>query len=108
MLFEIGSVFSIDGGKVSEKTSMALVSEHAKADFSEIKGYVVSLLARLEINAMIKEHQDGAFIEGRCAAVVRNGAVIGVFGEVHPEVLANFKLEEPVVAGEISFGKAGI
>ena len=108
MLFEIGSVFSIDGGKVSEKTSMALVSEHAKADFSEIKGYVVSLLERLEINAMIKEHQDGAFIEGRCAAVVRNGAVIGVFGEVHPEVLANFKLEEPVVAGEISFGKAGI
>lgn len=43
-----------------------------------------------------------AFLPGRCAAVVYNGARIGYLGILHPEVLINFELNHPSSALEIN------
>ena len=43
-----------------------------------------------------------SFIDGRVASVrSADGAIYGLIGEVHPEVLENFHLEYPVCLAEI-------
>ncbi len=101
-LFEIGSVFSVKGGKAIEGRSMAFVSEHSRANFSEIKALTESALKHMRIDSYtVEDAHDSAFIEGRCAAVKVKGRVIGHFGELHPKVLESFGLEEPTVAAEL-------
>ena len=48
-----------------------------------------------------EETYDKAFIPGRGADIIVNGKAIGVFGEIHPEVLEKFDLSNPVAAFEI-------
>lgn len=101
-LFEIGSVFSVKGGKAVEGRNIAFVSEHSKANFSEIKSFTESALRYMRIdNYTIEDAHDSAFIEGRCAAIKVKGRSVGHFGELHPKVLENFGLEEPTVAAEL-------
>jgi phenylalanyl-tRNA synthetase beta chain len=40
-------------------------------------------------------------LEGRTAAVYIKGKRLGILGEIHPEVLNNFELENPTNAFEI-------
>jgi len=74
---------------------------HAKASFSEIKGFVLSLAESTGKKAEVKEEEHGCFLKGRCAALYLDGKKVGWFGEVSPEVLSNFGLEQPVCAAEI-------
>lgn len=101
-LFEIGSVFMVDRGNAVESTALAMVSEHSKANFAEMKGYVEALLDRMQIEYSFCDSNDPAFIGGRCLGIMAGKRRIGVFGEIHPQVLNNFKLEEPVVAAEVT------
>ena len=102
MLFEVGSVFAIENGKEVERMNLAMVSEHSRADFSEIKSVVVAFFEMMGSDIVITEDKGASFIDGRCAAIMVDGKKIGNFGEISPEVLVNFGLEEPVVACEIS------
>ncbi|MGC8652032.1 MAG: phenylalanine--tRNA ligase subunit beta [Candidatus Micrarchaeia archaeon] len=102
-LFETGSVFGIEGKKPFESGRIAFVSEHSKANFAEVKSYIEALLGTLGIDYKLAESNDASFIKGRCAAIITEGNdAIGVFGELAPEVLDNFRLEEPVVGAEIN------
>jgi phenylalanyl-tRNA synthetase beta chain len=101
-LFEVGNVFSVEGGKVTELRNAAFVIEHSRSNFSEAKACVFALLQALGVKFSIKEAGDPAFIDGRCAAVVVGGKNVGIFGEIAPNVLQNFGLEEPVAAAELS------
>ena len=101
-LFEVGSTFRVENKKAVESTSLAMVSEHSKANFAEIKGYVEALLDRMQVEYSFSGCNDPAFIEGRCLGIMAGKRRIGVLGEVHPQVLNNFKLEEPVVAAEVT------
>jgi len=53
----------------------------------------------------IKETSHASFIEGRVGAVMVNGVNVGVLGEIHPQVLESWKLENPVAAFEINIHK---
>jgi len=50
----------------------------------------------------VKAEDYGAFLPGRCAALYVGGNKVGYFGEIAPEVLAAFGLEQPVCACEMS------
>ncbi|MFQ6080048.1 MAG: phenylalanine--tRNA ligase subunit beta [Candidatus Bathyarchaeia archaeon] len=104
-LFEVSDVI-----KISEKAEtrserrlhVAGVSSHATANFTEIKSYVEALLSNLGLRRWeMKETRDPSFIEGRVASIHVKRKKIGVFGEIHPEVLNNFELENPTGAFEI-------
>jgi len=99
-LFEIGGVFAIDGNP-KESINLAFVSEHSKANISEAKSYVEAVLDYLKLDYQIEEGVNGSFIDGRYAVIKVKGRVIGHFGELHPDVLTNFRLEEPVVCAEL-------
>lgn len=97
-IFEVGPVvFSL-----KESYGLAGVSAHANANFAEVKSVVDAVLNELGLeDAAVVESQDGAFLEGRRADIVSENKLIGVFGELHPEVLTNFGLSYPVVGFEI-------
>jgi phenylalanyl-tRNA synthetase beta chain len=96
-LYEVGPVAS---PMLSQSLSFA--SMHSKANFSEIKGVVMALMENTGKSAEVKPEEYGAFLKGRCAALYIGGNKVGYFGEIAPEVLAEFGLEQPVCACEIS------
>jgi phenylalanyl-tRNA synthetase beta chain len=105
-VFEVSDVI-----RVNEKTEcrcerclhVAGVSSHSTANFTEIKSVVEALLSNLGLsNWKIKPANNPSFIRGRAATVHIRNKNIGVLGEIHPEVLNNFELENPVSGFEIS------
>lgn len=105
-LFEIGRVFSLDGNTIKESSKLAFVSEHAKANFAEIRSAAEAALKSSGIEGYkIEAFSDPSYIEGRCAKVTAGGSMIGVFGEIHPRILHAFSIEEPVVAAELTIIK---
>lgn len=101
-LFDIGSVVD---GKLKEELHVAGVSCNAKADFTEAKSYVESVMLTLGHKPEFKPIKHPSLIEGRSAAVVVNKKEIGIVGEIHPEVLINFGLDLPVAVFELSLEK---
>ena len=81
---------------------LAGVSSHAEAGFTEARSVVESVLQNLGIEGWsVVEDSQPFFVEGRAAKMVLEGHEVGIVGEVHPEVLSNFLLENPVAAFEI-------
>ncbi len=99
-IFEVGPVLL--GFK--EEYRLAAVSTHANANFAEVKSVVDAMLKEMGMeDAEVVESEDGAFLAGRRADIIRvkDGKHIGVFGELHPEVILNFALDHPVVGFEV-------
>jgi phenylalanyl-tRNA synthetase beta chain len=84
---------------------VALASTHPGADFSEAYAVTDALCREMDLLYEVRESSDPAFIEGRRADIVVDGRVIGVFGEVHPEVLTAFDIDQPVAAIEITLNR---
>ncbi len=106
-LFEIGNTFTMRNGVARNSIKLGFVSTHSKANFSEAKSTAEAVFKQMGKDFKIEGHEDAAFIPGRCAKVTVDGRVSAVFGEVHPEVLKSFKIEEPAVAAEIVLNDAG-
>lgn len=102
-IFETGPVVKILGdGSVATRVSLAGVSAHSSASFSEAKSIVLSLLNNLCVEPVLFEKgEDTLFAPGRVANIVFNGGLLGVLGEVHPEVLELNGLENPAAGFEI-------
>lgn len=100
-IFEVGDV--VVGGK--NRLNLCACIMNSKATFSEIRSVVQAVMRELALDWKAVEAEDGAFIAGRQAKIVVNGEDIGIFGEVHPEVLNNFGIPNPVVAFEIELTK---
>ncbi|MBQ9058378.1 MAG: phenylalanine--tRNA ligase subunit beta [Atopobiaceae bacterium] len=81
-------------------------AKHDKLDFYDAKGVVEQLLATLRITKLRFKPTDaesfGWLQPGRAAEVIAQGSSLGWVGDVHPEVLASFGIDEPVIAFELS------
>jgi len=102
-IFETGPVVKVSGnGSAVTRVSLAGVSAHSSASFSEAKSVVLSLLNNLCIEPVLFEKgEDPLFTPGRVASIVLNRVLLGVLGEIHPEVLELNGLENPVAGFEI-------
>lgn len=100
-LFEIGRCAN-EKGVLQER--MAGVWTDSEVSFSEIKSVVESVLFESDWDYEIKSGEAPSFIKGRCARVLRKGKEAGFFGEIHPSVLENMGLEQPVGAFELELG----
>lgn len=81
---------------------MAAASAHTEADFAEAKAIAEALMRCLGLKASYKPLTHPSFIDGRAAAVEVDGEEIGFLGEIHPEILENLGLENPVAALEVN------
>ena len=88
------------------RMNLAAAAIHSNAGFSEIRSVIDAVLCELDLaeKVTIVPSADGALLPGRGADLVRDGRTIGIFGEVHPQVLHSFGLEQPVVALELEWG----
>lgn len=102
-IFETGPVVKTEGDKgFSIRLSVAGVSAHSSASFSEAKAVVLSLLNNLGVEKpCFEKSNDPLFTPGRVAKVFHEGKWLGVFGEIHPEVLELNGLENPAIGFEI-------
>ncbi|MSP22435.1 MAG: phenylalanine--tRNA ligase subunit beta [Dehalococcoidia bacterium] len=70
-------------------------------DFFDAKGALESALDELGVTANYTAATEFALLDGRTATLGVGGDRIGVLGEVHPETLAQFGIEQPVVLFEV-------
>jgi phenylalanyl-tRNA synthetase beta chain len=96
-LFEVGDVMK----GIKRRRNLAGVSISARASFTEVKSLVESIMRDLSVRCVIQPSSTGTYLEGRGADVMVNGACIGSFGEIHPQVIVDFELGYPIAAFEL-------
>jgi phenylalanyl-tRNA synthetase beta chain len=108
-MFEVSDVIRINKEsetRTERRLHAAGVSSHPTSNFTEIKSILEALLMNLGLkNWTVKEAVHPSFLEGRVATLSIRGTELGVVGEIHPEVLNNFELENPTGAFEIDLEK---
>ena len=104
-MFEVSDVIKLDDSSetyTERRIHVAAVSSHPTANFTEIKSILESLLMNLGLkNWTVKENEHPSFLQGRAATISLDNMEFGVVGEIHPEVLNNFELENPTSAFEL-------
>ena len=101
-MFETGSIFSIDD-PISESISLASISAHKDANFTEIKSVLQTVLKiGFGIEIQTKTAINSSFKNGHCANIIFNKNIIGIIGEVDSKIIGNYKIRVPVVGFEIS------
>jgi phenylalanyl-tRNA synthetase beta chain len=108
-MFEVSDVIALDNNSetyTQRKVHLAAVSSHPTANFTEMKSILESLLTNLGFTEWtVKETNNPTFLQGRAATISLGDMELGVVGEIHPEVLTNFELENPTGAFEIDLQK---
>lgn len=83
------------------KQHLAAASTHADAGFAESRALADAVLRELDVDYEVWESEDPAFLDGRRADIIVGGEEVGVFGEVHPEVITAFDMDHPIAALEL-------
>jgi phenylalanyl-tRNA synthetase beta chain len=107
-LFEAGDVAIPDlGHELGSRTETVLgaVIAHATAHFSEIHSCLDVLFYHLGKEYTLEPLPHPSFLEGRAGKIVVSGHMLGVIGEVHPEVLERWQIGVPVVAFDINLSQ---
>jgi phenylalanyl-tRNA synthetase beta chain len=107
-IYEVDDVVLIDpstetGARSARRLAVALC--HARANFSEVKAVMDSILGNLERDYEIEAGGWDCFIEGRRLVAKADGESLCWAGEVRPEVLESWELEMPVAALEMDVGR---
>jgi phenylalanyl-tRNA synthetase beta chain len=101
-LFEVGDCTVWEtNGYPADIRKLCCVIAHARANFTEIKAILEPLMLNLGAEFTLKSDMNPSFIEGRIGSVIVNNREVGLVGEVHPRVIENWKLENPVCAMEL-------
>jgi phenylalanyl-tRNA synthetase beta chain len=81
--------------------------KYPKLNFFDAKGVVQELMKALRITKVrykVADQEEYGWLQPGCAAEIyaHGGELIGWVGNIHPEVLQNFEVEQDVVAFELS------
>ncbi len=104
-LFEVSDVIVLNNSTETgceRRMHVAAVSSYSTANYTEMKSTVEAFLANMGLTQwkMIRAKHP-TFIEGRAASIKVNNQPTGIVGEIHPEVLNLFELENPTAAFEV-------
>jgi phenylalanyl-tRNA synthetase beta chain len=97
-IFEVGVVVD---ETAKNRYHLAALKIDAKANFTECKSLIETVLRECGEKTVIKGKTHPAFIEGRCAVLLKQEHEIGLFGELHPKTIQAFHLEHPVIADRL-------
>jgi phenylalanyl-tRNA synthetase beta chain len=108
-IFEVSDVIALSEeseSRTERRIHAAAVTSHPTANFTETKSALEALLMNLGFKEWkVEETNHPSFLAGRAATVSLGNMEFGVVGEIHPEVLNNFELENPTGAFEIDLQK---
>jgi phenylalanyl-tRNA synthetase beta chain len=104
-IFGSGTVFKKDINSdtgVSENKRICCMLSSPKVNFTSIKQILDGLFSAIDVKYEIRPVEHNSFILGRVGRVSVNGKDIAYIGEINPEVLHNFELENPVACFELN------
>jgi phenylalanyl-tRNA synthetase beta chain len=109
-IFEVGDVVFLDRKEetgAKREVHLSAVSYHENADYTELKSTLDFVMTSLGYynDYEVRPGKNTSYIDGRYGEIYLNNLVIGEIGELHPDVLLNFKLEFPVAAIELNIEK---
>ena len=103
-VFEVGDVVELDKKaetQTATKRKVAYYEARNEVNFTELKQKLDVLMKYLGAKTDLRKSNHGSFIPGRCAEIMLKGKSIGIIGEIHPQVLENWKIEMPIAGFEI-------
>jgi phenylalanyl-tRNA synthetase beta chain len=103
-IFEVGKVAYRDTSEnygVKTRQHLGFVHAASDANFNTVASQLQALFYYLSREYEVEEADDSRFIPGRAAAIIYKGQRIGVFGEIHPQVLENWGITMPCTACEV-------
>ena len=104
-VFEVGDCTIWDSAvpnRARDIRNLACVSSHSKANFTEMRASLQPLMLNLGLEFTLKPTVDPTYLEGRVGSILIGDREVGIIGEVHPQVLENWKLENPVAGIELN------
>ncbi len=101
-LYEIGREYiPVDGKELPDEPDRLAIGMYGNGvDFYDIKGAVDEIMEEMGISDCdvtacgndCEVSEASAFHPGRSAVVTKNGVVLGIMGELHPETLENYEI----------------
>jgi len=88
--------------KTRDVEKLACVTTHSSASFTEAKSALDAFLVNLGTGYQLEETSHASFIEGRAGRILIGDEEVGLIGELHPQVLGNWNLENPAAAFEVA------
>ena len=98
----------IEEGEVPVQENILTIGMYGDAvDFYTLKGLIENILEATNVNRydIEKERENESYHPGRCANFKVGIDTIATFGEVHPEVLANYDINKRVYLAEVNITK---
>ena len=105
-LYELGKIYlPREDGLADEPKYLSLGAYGDGADFFSFKGSIETLLHELRITDVkyVACTDNASYHPGRCACVYAGDTLLGVFGQIHPLVAANYGVDTEIYAAELSF-----
>ncbi len=106
-LYEIGRIYLPGGpdGLANEPRMLTLGAYGEGYTFFTMKGAVEALLKELRIDGVrfTACQADPSYHPGRCAGVYAGEKMLGVVGQIHPAVAANYDVDCELYCAELSF-----
>lgn len=105
-LFEIGKVYipTEDPYELPEERNICTIAMYGEMDYPELKGVVENLIEGLGLEKVSfkRESENPTFHPGKTAALYIGKEYAGVVGEIHPDVAANYDIDERCYVAELN------
>ena len=105
-LYELDKIYlPREDGLADEPKYLSLGAYGDGVDFFSFKGSIETLLHELRITDVkyVACTDNDSYHPGRCAKVYAGETYLGVFGQIHPLVAANYGMDTEVYTAELSF-----
>jgi phenylalanyl-tRNA synthetase beta chain len=107
-LFEVGDCIDWQENlptRTREVRELACVLAHSKANFTEMKANLEPLMTNLGFPFSVKGIEHPSFLPGRVGSIQIGDKEVGIVGELSPQVIENWKVQNPVAAMELELDK---
>ncbi len=105
-LYELGRTYFVrEDGMADEPKVLSLGLYGAGESFFTLKGSVAAILQSIRSGKVtyVAEAGNPSYHPGRCAKVFVDGKEIGIFGQIHPLVAANYGVDTELYCAELQF-----
>ena len=104
-LFEMDNVTKLEEAAetgTADERRLAFVEIGRDTGYAAARSVLDALLRELGFTACYTGIEHPTFVPGRVASFKTDGEIVGILGEIPPEVLTNFNLNYPAVLVELT------
>ena len=104
-LYELGRIYLPRADGLADEPKVLSLGAYGDIDLFGLKGVVEALLHSIRVGGVSYQacRDNASYHPGRCATVCVGGEQIGVLGQIHPTVCANYGVDTALYCAELSF-----